>query len=190
MQSVLSFATLSCALLPALLPCAAHACWDDAGRQYGISPALLFSVAQAESSLNPRAVNRTHFQVTHTVDIGYMGINTNRAMLKNLGLSEDDLYNPCKNIHAGARILREKFQRFNVTWEAIGAYNASCVTLAPAACQEARRRYAWRVYGFLTNTRAPTVRRSPPAAKHNIPNKTRSDRLAPAPATLVSVSLP
>ncbi|QKY12055.1 lytic transglycosylase domain-containing protein [Janthinobacterium lividum] len=185
MQSFLSFAVLTCAALP----CAAHACWDAAGRQYGISPALLFSVAQAESSLNPRAINRTHFHVTHTVDIGYMGINTNRAMLKNLGLTEVDLYNPCKNIHAGARILREKFQRFNVTWEAIGAYNASCAKLAPAACQEARRRYAWRVYGFLTNTRAPAVRRSPLAAKRNILNNARSERVVPVPAALVSVSL-
>lgn len=185
MQSLLSFAALTCALLP----CAAHACWDAAGQQYGISPALLYSVAQAESSLNPRAINRTHVHITQTVDIGYMGINTNRAMLKNLGLSEEDLYNPCKNIHAGARILREKFQRFNVSWEAVGAYNASCAKLAPAQCQEARRRYAWRVYGFLTNTRLPAAPRSTPPAIRNIVNSTRSKRGVPAPATLISVSL-
>ena len=185
MRSLVSFAVLTCALLP----CAAHACWDAAGQRYGISPALLFSVAQAESSLNPRAVNRTHVHITQTVDIGYMGINTNRTMLKNLGLSEEDLYNPCKNIHAGARILREKFQRFNVTWEAVGAYNASCAKLAPVACQEARRRYAWRVYGFLTNTKPQAARRITPRGKYRPQKNARSAAVVPTQPALVAVGL-
>lgn len=184
MQSLIHCAVLACTLIPF----GAHACWEDAGRRHGVSPALLLSMAEAESSLNPRAVNHTHFHVTHTLDIGYMGINTNRTVLKNLGLSEADLYNPCKNIHAGARILREKFQRFDVTWEAVGAYNASCVKLAPAACQEARKRYAWRVYGFLTNTNSSATRRPTQPRTVKGSAKSGSQQISP-PVTLVAVSL-
>ena len=171
------------AVLFIMIPGAARACWEDAGRRYAVSPALLYSVAQAESSLNPRAVNRTHFHLTHTLDIGYMGINSDKKVLRNLGLSEEDLYDTCKNIHAGARILREKIDRFDNTWEAIGAYNASCLRLAPVACQQTRRRYAWRVYGFLHQAPATGQRRKAPR-----PPRTAGPERGPAIITIVSLA--
>ena len=41
----------------------------------------------------------------HTVDLGYMQVNS--ANLKWLGYSVEDMFDPCKNITAGARILSD-----------------------------------------------------------------------------------
>ncbi|MBB3122182.1 lytic transglycosylase domain-containing protein [Pseudoduganella violacea] len=127
----------------------ASACWQEAARQHAVPATLLYAMAQAESALNPRAVNRTHYRVTKTVDIGYLQINTNSGMLRNLGVAPEQLFDPCTNIHAGARILAEKFARHGRSWEAVGAFNASCVTMTPERCRATRMRYAWRVYHFL-----------------------------------------
>ena len=44
----------------------------------------------------------------HTVDMGYMGINS--ANLKRLGYTVEDMfYDPCKNIKAGAQIFTEAY---------------------------------------------------------------------------------
>ena len=131
------------------LPGIASACWEEAARKHAASADLLIAVARAESSLNPIAVNRSHLARTNTVDIGIMQINSNGKMLRNLGVTPQQLLDPCTNIDAGARILAEKMARYGQTWEAVGAYNASCVALSPQQCLRARMRYAWRVYRFL-----------------------------------------
>lgn len=138
------------AVAASLLPCLAHACWEQAAQKYAVSPDLLKAMARAESSLNARAVNRSHFARTKTVDIGIMQINSNGKMLRNLGVTPQQLLDPCTNIDAGARILAEKMVRYGRTWEAVGAYNASCAALTPQQCLRARMRYAWRVYRFLS----------------------------------------
>lgn len=154
----------SIALAALCLPGIASACWEQAAQKHAVSADLLIAVARAESSLNPRAVNRTHVARTNSVDIGMMQINSNEKMLRNLGVTREQLLNPCTNIDAGARILAEKMARHGRTWEAVGAYNASCVTLTPQQCLRVRMRYAWRVYRFLVGSHSSSNGKSAPVA--------------------------
>lgn len=149
-------ATLLVSSAPGAL--ASGACWERAAAETGTSIQLLQAIAWAESSMRPQAVNISHQNVTGTRDVGLVGVNTESRMLRRLGLTEAELLDPCTNLRAGARILREKFDRYGTTWEAVGAYNASCTTLKGAACQAARTAYAWRVYRAMLVVRSHAER--------------------------------
>lgn len=157
-----------------LMPGLASACWEQAAKKHNVPIMLLQAIADTESGMNPVAVNKSHLRRTGTVDIGYMQVNSDSRVLRNLGVSKQELFEPCINIDAGARILSEKIARHGYTWEAIGAYNASCVTMTVEQCLHTRMRYAWRVYRSLVRRVAPT--------------QTESARLAAA-APLYSVKL-
>lgn len=140
-----------CAPLLWLSTASAHAqCWSEASRRSGIPVALLYAVAKVESNLNPRAINRSHLRRTGSYDIGLMQINsTHLPALARQGIREADLYSPCTNLLIGAQLLDDLFKRYGHTWNAVGAYNASCTQLRGQACTQARTRYAWKVYRQL-----------------------------------------
>ena len=133
-------------------------CWVAAGERYGINPQLLWGIAGAESDYNPRAHNVSHIKRTGTRDIGLMQINSSALpKLKDLGIDEAALWDPCTNIAVGAWILADKMKKHGPTWDAVGAYNAACTTLSKKGCIEARTKYAWRVYHQLPAALEPST---------------------------------
>lgn len=112
-------------------------CFDDAGRTYGISPALLRGIARVESGMKPDAINRNR---NGSTDLGLMQVNT--FWLKTLGTTSRELLTaPCYNVMAGAWILKGCLDRHGETWEAVGCYNASS--------HDKRVNYSWKVYREL-----------------------------------------
>lgn len=100
-----------------------HALHDNtSGRTY--HPISAFRAAE---------VARTLVAAGHSVDLGLGQINS--MNLPGLGLSVDDMFDPCTNIQVGARILAQDYQR--ATWRfgpgqialrhAIGAYNTGSI---------------------------------------------------------------
>lgn len=123
----------------------AHACWEAAASRYGVDARLLYAVASVESSLNPSVINRDN-PFGNTYDIGLMQINSSHLpKLSKYGITEASLLDACTNMHVGAWILAGNFQRYGVTWEAVGAYNASCSKLRGLDCVNARVKYASKV---------------------------------------------
>ncbi|MGL4602962.1 MAG: transglycosylase SLT domain-containing protein, partial [Iodobacter sp.] len=106
-----------------LLLCSSSAwadCWERAGQSFGISPELLYAIAQQESGLNPQASNRNS---NGSDDIGLMQINSvHLPRLKKMGIDEKHLrQDPCLSIMIGASILSDMMKRYGYSWEAVGA---------------------------------------------------------------------
>jgi len=104
-----------------------------------------------------------------------MQINSsNLQRLNAYGISEQQLYDVCTNIHVGAWILADKIQRHGLSWEAVGAYNAACTELKGKECTAARSRYAWCVYRNLSNAPVHSpITPSPAMALEFVPLATR-----------------
>ena len=146
--------------LPLLLcsPLYSYACWEQAAQRYGVPAPLLVAIARVESGMNPHAVNRSYVKRTGTYDVGLMQINSSHLpVLAKYGIHEADLFDACTNIHVGAWLLAQDFARHGMTWDGVGAYNASCTTLSPVACKAARLSYAWRVYGQMITQQAAST---------------------------------
>jgi soluble lytic murein transglycosylase-like protein len=140
--------SLLCCLPPA------HACWDTVAQRHRVPADLLYAIAQVESRLNPRAVNRTHLARTRSYDIGLMQINSRHLpKLARYGVDETRLYEPCTNLDVGAWLLADIFRRKGFSWDSVGAYNTACTQLKGEDCTRARARYAWNVYRQLPDIR-------------------------------------
>lgn len=119
-------------------PVLAHAfCFDEAGRANNISHDLLESIARVESSFNAKAL---HVNRNGTTDMGLMQINS--AWIDPMRLNREDLIaDPCYNVMAGARILRQCIEKHGYTWEAVGCYNAKS--------KGKRVGYSWKIFREL-----------------------------------------
>jgi soluble lytic murein transglycosylase-like protein len=99
-------------------------CWLAAATAFEpqLPPALLYAIADVETRFDPAAVE---YPRNGTRSVGVMQINSKWfPELAKAGITEEDLYDPCINILAGAWILSQEVKRYGFTWEAIGAYNA------------------------------------------------------------------
>lgn len=100
-----------------------EACLQAAAAKHSLNYLLLRSIAEQESSFNPIAVGGN---TNGSSDYGLMQINSTwLPTLRKFGVTQQDLFNPCINADVGAWILADNFRRMGVTWDAVGAYNAS-----------------------------------------------------------------
>jgi hypothetical protein len=88
------------------------ALFQAAGAKYGVSPALLASVAKAESGLDPTAVSPAGAQ-------GLMQLMPTTAA--SLGV---DAFDPAQAVDGAARLLKSHLDTFGSTELAVAAYNA------------------------------------------------------------------
>lgn len=97
-------------------------CFEEAGREYNISPLLLWAIAKTETDFNPTAVNRKN--ADGSIDVGMMQINSYWAekLGEEFWQAQED---PCYNIRSGAYVLANCFERYGKNWVGIGCYNAS-----------------------------------------------------------------
>ncbi len=119
-----------------------YECFQRAEIIYGIPKELLIAIAKTESSLNPKALNKNG---NGTYDIGIMQINTsNLSLLKRVGLIKrnEELWIPCKNVEAGAYILKLCVKRYGLTWRAVDCYNKGKKAKGVGG-------YVWKVYKHL-----------------------------------------
>lgn len=116
-------------------------CWEQAAARYSLDAWLLYAIANQESSLNPRALNKNR---DGSYDVGLMQINsTHFPRLASMGITPEMLWEPCMNIHVGAWVLAETIRIFGPTWNAVGGYNAG--TRKNAETDAKRARYARRI---------------------------------------------
>ncbi|MFM0019498.1 lytic transglycosylase domain-containing protein [Paraburkholderia azotifigens] len=124
----------------ALLATTARAdCLDDAAAFHHVNVRLVRAIATVESGLRPAV---THVNADGSTDIGLMQINT--AWLRKLsrfGVTRSALYDGCTSAYVGAWILARNIARLGLTWDAVGAYNATTPAL--------RVSYARKVYRQL-----------------------------------------
>ncbi len=93
-------------------------CFDKAGRDYNISPALLSAISYVESSHNANAINHN---TNGSVDYGHMQINS--CWKKSLSSRWKYLSDPCYCTLVGAWILRQCINRYGYRWNAVACYH-------------------------------------------------------------------
>lgn len=97
-------------------------CFEEAGNRYGISPQLLYAISKGESSFNPLAIN---YNTNGTYDYGLMQINSTwEPALRKIGISWNNLADPCTNVMVGAWVLSQCIRDYGYTWSAVGCYNS------------------------------------------------------------------
>ncbi len=92
-------------------------CFENAARQNNVPVALLLAVGRGESNFNAKAESKANAH-------GIMQIQW-PGTAKDLGFSSiKELQNPCKNISAGSKYLRQLIDRYKGSYHlALAAYN-------------------------------------------------------------------
>lgn len=149
-QGAATLGLLCCSLTVRAVESSPYAeCFQSAARHYGVAPELLHAIAQAESQLDPLALNTANRDGSW--DIGLMQINSRwLPVLERSGISAPQLYEPCISIWVGAWVLAGNVARYGYGWNAVGAYNAG--TAASPAAQQRREGYARRIHRQLLRT--------------------------------------
>lgn len=119
-------------------------CFNEAAKLYGIPPKLLIAIAKVESNFNPYAINvnkdgksikvyypqnkeQAYIVLNYLASHGYnydVGIaQINVINIKDMGLDQYKLLDPCYNLEVSAKILKTLIQRYGLTWQAIWHYN-------------------------------------------------------------------
>lgn len=97
-------------------------CYDDAGAYHGVNPWILRAISARESGGNANAINRNS---NGTVDIGWTQTNsTHLPELAKHGVSQSDLFDPCKSVYVAAWLLQKKVKRWGNSCFAVGAYHS------------------------------------------------------------------
>lgn len=96
-------------------------CFDKAANDSGVPKDILVAIAKVESGFDGNAIHKNR---NGSVDIGVMQINSiYLPLLAEAGISKDDLFIPCVNIHVGARIFKKCMEKHGNTWRAVAEYN-------------------------------------------------------------------
>lgn len=112
---------------------------NQAAYKYGISPALLAAMIKKESEFDPEAIGKA----------GEIGLGQIMEITAgDLGLSQEDLRDPEKNIDGSARYLAQQLREFNYdTTKALAAYN-----WGPGRVREAVSKYGDNWHMFMPDS--------------------------------------
>jgi hypothetical protein len=113
--------------------------FDSAGKQYGVDPQLLRSIAQTESSGNPNAYNE------ESGASGLMQLIPETA--KSLGV--DDPNDPKQSIPGAAKLLAENIKRYKSISTAVMAYHGGT---NPENWGDKTHAYVQKVLGNINNS--------------------------------------
>lgn len=122
------YATQAASLQPGRVFPYAH-CFQRAAHAHTVPLTLLLAVARGESNFNPRAVSSADA-------MGLMQIRWPQTA-KHLGIdSKQTLFEPCANVDAGARYLRQMMQRYDGDLHlSLAAYNYGPGRIRPGAAR-------------------------------------------------------
>ncbi|MEM9058671.1 MAG: transglycosylase SLT domain-containing protein, partial [Pseudomonadota bacterium] len=139
-----------------------HHCFRRAAAKHGLPETLLLAVARGESDFDPTA--RSHANAYGLMQILWP------TTARHLGITRlADLYDPCTNVDAGTRYLKELLARYDGNAHlALAAYNYGPSRIAgggrpiPGGA-EWYSGYIYNHLGYVMGTRTPTRGGGPPA---------------------------
>ncbi len=120
-----------------------HRCFQRAAAAHDLPLGLLLAVASGESSFDPAA--RSDKDAVGLMQIRWPDTSFHLGIRR-----EADLYDPCTNVDAGARYLRELLAQFNGNMHlAVAAYNYGPSRISAGTLPEGAQWYSHYIYQHL-----------------------------------------